>query len=1139
MNRKVFRRNGWLGLALWAGCAGGMVSAQGGEVKPGPSTALAQTTQPVVAVTEELTLEAIQARMQRIESTATLDDAAKKTLLDSYRQAQEQLRLADAQTQRAAQFDQARLAAPQALEAVRAETTALPTDAKPVVPADATLDQLKAALSEAQVALAAALKQSADLAAEAKRRADRRIETPNLTLAARERLDRLNKDLEALPLAGEAPEATLARRTLLLASKKALDAELDATRREILSYDARAELSTARRELAARHLALAERTVKVWQDLVDERQRVEAERAARAAREALAAARLREPVRPLAEENDRLAQQRTGPQGLLANINTTLRDLEAVNKSIDAVNAQFESLRERVRVAGVTEAISLLLRKHRAELPSVRQLQRAIRVRHAKLADVQLEFLAIEEQYHGLTDLEGRLAAFMAALPPAIGAAERAHIETAARELLQTQRALLEELRRDYDRYLGALIELDARQQALAADVQRYATFIDEQVFWFRSAPALSPRDVAHAWDAAQYLTAPANWDEALDAAWLDLGGAPAPWGLTFLAVGVLLAVRRRLRRALRRLADLTPRTRTDAFGHTLRALAYTVMLAAPGPLAVGLVGWRLAAAGGAPEFAKALGAALLQAAAVFLSLAFLRVVCREGGLGEAHFRWPAQVLRLIRRHLAWYAPLAAAATFLVVALESQANAAYRHSLGRAALIVGLLATSAFLQRLFRRSGALAVDILARYRTGWLNRLRWLWHPPAVFTPAALAVAAAWGYAYTAWQLAVLFVQSGWLILGLVLVNALAVRWVFVTRRRLAWRDAQKRLAEAPADARAPAEAQAAPVEEPEVSLFLLGQQTHQVLRSIMAVALVLGLWLIWADILPALGFLARIRLWGAVSLADLLLATLAIIVTVVLGRNIPGLLEITLLRRLDLAPGVRYAVSTVGRYLITIVGVIVAFGAVGVGWTQVQWLAAAITVGLGFGLQEIFANFVSGLILLIERPIRVGDTVTVGAVSGTVTRIRMRATTVMDWDRKELIVPNKELVTGRIINWSLSDTVTRLCIPVGVAYGSNVEQVRDLLLSVARAQPEVLREPPPMAPFLGFGDNALNFELRVFLPGLSMRLKVQDAMHTAIERAFRQAGVTIAFPQRDIHLVGPLDVRVSRIGPQNQSENK
>jgi potassium efflux system protein len=238
------------------------------------------------------------------------------------------------------------------------------------------------------------------------------------------------------------------------------------------------------------------------------------------------------------------------------------------------------------------------------------------------------------------------------------------------------------------------------------------------------------------------------------------------------------------------------------------------------------------------------------------------------------------------------------------------------------------------------------------------------------------------------------------------------------------------------------------------------------------------------------------------------------------------------LFARSSIEPSVRFATTTLVRYAIVIIGIVVAFKSVGIGWQQVQWLAAAITVGLGFGLQEIFANLVSGLIILFERPVRIGDSVTVGDISGRITRIRMRATTVTDWDNRELIVPNKEFITTRIMNWTLSSPVTRVVIPVGIAYGSDTARAREVLLQVARDCEYVMDEPPPSAIFRSFGTSSLDFELRVFIPKREVWPEFIDQMHARIDEAFRQAKIEIAFPQRDLHVRSIRDVLPVSQGP-------
>jgi potassium efflux system protein len=221
------------------------------------------------------------------------------------------------------------------------------------------------------------------------------------------------------------------------------------------------------------------------------------------------------------------------------------------------------------------------------------------------------------------------------------------------------------------------------------------------------------------------------------------------------------------------------------------------------------------------------------------------------------------------------------------------------------------------------------------------------------------------------------------------------------------------------------------------------------------------------------------------------------------------------------LGAGERYAYATIAKYVVALGGVALACDRIGIGWGSVQWLVAAVGLGLGFGLQEIFANFVSGVILLLERPIRVGDTVTIGELSGTVSKIRTRATWITGADRKVLIVPNKEFVTGRLVNWTLTDTVLRLMLPVGVAYGSDVEQALALLRRAAQENELVLKQPAPAASFLRFGESALELELTCMCPDADAMGPIRHSLLLAIDRSFREAGIEGPVPQREVRIKG------------------
>jgi potassium efflux system protein len=321
-------------------------------------------------------------------------------------------------------------------------------------------------------------------------------------------------------------------------------------------------------------------------------------------------------------------------------------------------------------------------------------------------------------------------------------------------------------------------------------------------------------------------------------------------------------------------------------------------------------------------------------------------------------------------------------------------------------------------------------------------------------------------------------------------------------------------------------------IPEDDISVQEVDAQTTSLLRGLRLSLLTLGMLWVWLDVIPAIYRLDEFAMWHfsdtgpdglrvelPVTLASVLLGVFALVATVIGSRNLPGLVEISLLSRAGVDAASRYMISSLLRYTIVIGGTLIGFSLLGMRWSQLQWMAAALTVGLGFGLQEIFANFVSGIILLFERPFRVGDVITVGDMSGRVTRIRTRATTILDFDNKEIVMPNKTFITGHLTNWGLSDTTTRVIIRVGVAYGSDPEKVRTLLLQAAAEDRRVVKEPAPTCWFLTFGSSSLDFELRVFVASLSERLESQNDLNIRINALFAEHGIEIAFPQLDLHV--------------------
>ena len=229
-------------------------------------------------------------------------------------------------------------------------------------------------------------------------------------------------------------------------------------------------------------------------------------------------------------------------------------------------------------------------------------------------------------------------------------------------------------------------------------------------------------------------------------------------------------------------------------------------------------------------------------------------------------------------------------------------------------------------------------------------------------------------------------------------------------------------------------------------------------------------------------------------------------------------LMEEVLIRR-QLEKGIRFSIGRLVHYVLICIGFLLALSTLGVEVTKITIMLSALGVGIGFGLQGVVNNFVSGLILLFERPVRVGDTVEIGEKWAEIKKIGIRASIVQTFDNADLIIPNADLINNPVTNWTHGNRQVRVKIPVGAAYGSDVPLVMETLTACAIANSMVAKRPEPQVLFLSFGESSLDFELRVWVSDVDERLKVQSDLHQDIDRKFREAKIEIAFPQRDLHL--------------------
>jgi potassium-dependent mechanosensitive channel len=304
-----------------------------------------------------------------------------------------------------------------------------------------------------------------------------------------------------------------------------------------------------------------------------------------------------------------------------------------------------------------------------------------------------------------------------------------------------------------------------------------------------------------------------------------------------------------------------------------------------------------------------------------------------------------------------------------------------------------------------------------------------------------------------------------------------------------------------------------------------LAQRLMGLVRIVVATAAVLVLLDIWGIAESPIATWQRIIAAGfvvagiEVTIGRILMAILVLYIAVLISGLARTVVTADVERRQDGDRGLSESISRLVHYAIITLGVMVALAAMGVELQNFAIVAGALGIGVGFGLQNVVNNFASGLILLFERPVRVGDTVVVDDVWGTIQKIGLRSTVMVTLDQSEMIVPNGDLVSEKVINWTLSNPTARIIFPVGVAYGSSIAQVIEILMESAFAHEAVLKEPPPEALFIGFGDSSLDFELRVWVGNIRRRLQVRSTVLTDVERRLTEAGIEIPFPQRDLHL--------------------
>lgn len=922
----------------------------------------------------------------------------------------------------------------------------------------------------------------------------------------------------------------------LKAAVELLNAKIVALQNEktLLNAEATANLPQLSRDLAARRLEILEKQSERLKTSI-EQQRVK-EAAIQVDKANVEAKSLHPALKPIGTRNQELADLN---QSLVPKIKDAETLLAERSTLLEELRSDFEKATNRVDNIGLTDAVGAMLRNLKQRLPNVSAYQLQLRQRAGDINDANYKLMEMTEERNQKVGIAIDSLLRNAVPRPAYDELEDLRAE--ARELYQQQRSdYLAPAIQNQNIYFSTLVSISTAEQEIIQLVEKSTRYIDENVLWIRSSIPLYEQYGPG--KSETWFLMPSAWSGVIPRLIQDLKRRWVSWCCAALALFVLIRFRYRLRAKITEIGESASQGSFAQFTPTMRTLLLTIATAAPVPVVSWYLGSRFQSFAGGEQSILALASAFHTIAFCYFPLELMRQVCRPHGLAESHFHWPPTAVAKFRRHLRlvlfFGVPLAAIASFMGGSGLTYGNDVLERYFSIAALAV--LTVFSF-RTLHPRKGAPA-RLLAMDPEGWANRLAYLWYPLANAIPILLIVLSFLGYHFTSLQLGWRVFASVCMLFAAGVAVSMVMRWSLIHRRRLRMEQARETRSKNETDAggEAPVLLEEQSPEELQDQMM----QSRNLFRTAMVTAALMGLWAIWSDVVPALGFFEKWPAWTTtasvtevaeneqgelitttrdvidkVTYAELGIAILVLVIASLAAKNLPGLLEFALLRRLPLDRSARYAITTLVSYAIILIGLVIGGGVIGLQWSQIQWMATALTFGLAFGLQEMFANFVAGIIILFEQPVRVGDVVEIDGVTGIVSRIRIRATTITDWERRDYIVPNKEFITGKVLNWTRSDEVVRVTIPVGIAYGSDTHLARRLITEVAESHPDILEEPACLTTFEGFGDNTLNMTLRAFVNTYQNRLKVIDDLHTAIDNKFREADIEISFPQRDLHL--------------------
>ncbi|USD37104.1 mechanosensitive ion channel domain-containing protein [Ferrimonas sp. SCSIO 43195] len=918
----------------------------------------------------------------------------------------------------------------------------------------------------------------------------------------RHRLDAIKQELQQAEgqqqLASDTPNVMPERLEYLQQWQQSLNLEQQSRPLEL-------KLTQLRQQLVRAQLLAQERLIEALNQQANQQRRQQSERALNDSSQAVSS---NPALQQLNDTNANLARQ-------LASVNTTTETLVQQQQLLEQ-----HYQKQRQRLKEIKEQFEWMTRDATFGASLLKRLRQLERQQQSPVLDHDISRSRVQK-----FDIEQRQADMEYQL--------RQYPTDERAPLWQQQLTLLNQLQSALEQQVVELSRLNQLRHEAEQLEDKLVQLISERMFWLPNAQSIDTSWFSQVIGSVHWLLTTDRWQELSRA--IDDN---SDWWSVWLVAMVLTLVLQDLLRGpyaqlrqhqARYVGNVTHDRFSASFKSLMAAMAYSLII--PAPLIA--AAWKLQQQVQLP-FTHAIGSGLLAGVLLLYLFWLFHQLSRPDGLFIAHFRRHPP---LVQRNIAFFKQLlftSAPLLMLVRFCQESEVPLLSNSLGRAAFLLFCAVLAYAYWKLIK-----IVDEYHIYHTKTrpnqhlLERLVWL---ALILVPLVALVLTVQGYYFTAFSVLTQVQLTVLLAIGFMLAHLMIKRWMLIQRRRLAFERAKAKRAEVLAqrekERNEPGNDPLEPLEDPQIDLDTISTQSLGLVRSLMILAFILTLLGVWSQTHPAVfSSLDGIVLWTSneviggieqavpITLQSILAGGLILGFTLMTARNLPGMLELVILQRLELSPGTGFAITTISRYMVLLIGTISAFSTLGLAWSKLQWLVAALSVGLGFGLQEIFANFISGLIILFEKPIRIGDTVTIRDLTGNVSKIQTRATTIVDWDCKEIIVPNKAFITEQLINWSLSDAITRVTIKVGVSRDSDPALVEALLHQAVKETPHALAQPEPEIYFAGFGSHTQDYEIRVYTDEMGKRWPLRHRLHQLIIKKFRESKVDMAYPQMEIQL--------------------